>query len=76
MSEIPSYHRRSSPMWRAGPACGVFVSASRNVLDLLAAGASREEILADYSAVGGRGHYRLALNTRARQSDHPVLHVA
>ena len=47
----------------------------KDVLDLLAAGASREEILEDYPALEA-GDITAALEYAARQSDHPVLHVA
>ena len=47
----------------------------KDVLDLLAAGASREEILADYPLLE-TGDITAALEYAARQSDHPVLHVA
>ena len=46
-----------------------------DVLDLLAAGASREEILSDYPLLES-GDIAAALEYAARQSDHPVLHVA
>ena len=49
--------------------------ASRNVLDLLAAGASREEILADYPLLEDED-IAAALEFAARQSDHPILRVA
>jgi uncharacterized protein (DUF433 family) len=47
----------------------------KDVLDLLAAGATREEILEDYPALED-GDITAALEYAARQSDHPVLHVA
>lgn len=47
----------------------------RDILDLLAAGASREEILEDYPLLEA-GDISAALEYAARQSDHPVLHVA
>jgi uncharacterized protein (DUF433 family) len=47
----------------------------RDVLDLLAAGASRDEILADYPLLEP-GDIGAALEYAARQSDHPVLRVA
>lgn len=47
----------------------------RDVLDLLAAGASREEILEDYPYLTGEDITE-ALRFAARQTDHPVLHVA
>ena len=47
----------------------------RDVLDLLAAGASREEILEDYPLLEDRD-ITAALEYAARQNDHPVLHVA
>ncbi len=47
----------------------------RDILDLLAAGATREEILADYPLLES-GDITAALEYAARQSDHLVLHVA
>jgi uncharacterized protein (DUF433 family) len=47
----------------------------KDVLDLLAAGASREEILADYPLLEA-GDITASLEYAARQSDHPVLHIA
>jgi uncharacterized protein (DUF433 family) len=47
----------------------------KDVLDLLAAGASREEILADYPLLEA-GDIVAALEYAARLSDHPVLRVA
>jgi uncharacterized protein (DUF433 family) len=47
----------------------------KDVLDLLAAGASREEILSDYPLLEAED-ITAALEYAARQSDHPVLHVA
>ena len=47
----------------------------KDVLDLLAAGATREEILEDYPALED-GDITAVLEYAARQSDHPVLHVA
>jgi len=47
----------------------------KDVLDLLAAGASHAEILEDYPALED-GDIQAALEYAARQSDHPVLHVA
>jgi uncharacterized protein (DUF433 family) len=44
-------------------------------LDLLAAGASSEEVRADYP-LPEAGDITVALGYAARQSDHPVLHVA
>jgi uncharacterized protein (DUF433 family) len=46
-----------------------------DVLDLLAAGADREEVLADYPQLEA-GDIAAALEYAARQSDHPVLRVA
>ena len=46
-----------------------------DVLDLLAAGASREEILGDYPMLEAED-ITAALEYAARQSDHPVLRVA
>ena len=47
----------------------------KDVLDLLAAGASREEILEDYPLLEP-GDITAALEYVARQSDHPVLRSA
>ncbi len=47
----------------------------RDVLDLLAAGAGREEILADYPELEDED-ITAALEYAARQNDHPVLRVA
>ena len=47
----------------------------KDVLDLLAANASREEILKDYSLLEA-GDITAVLEYAARQSDHPVLRVA
>jgi len=47
----------------------------KDVLDLLAAGATREEILNDFRALEP-GDITAALEYAARQSDHPVLRVA
>jgi len=47
----------------------------RDVLDLLAAGASREEILRDYPLLED-GDITAALEFAARRSDHPILSVA
>ncbi len=47
----------------------------KDVLDLLAAGATRQEILEDYPALED-GDITAALEYAARQSDHPVLRVA
>jgi uncharacterized protein (DUF433 family) len=44
----------------------------KDVLELLAAGASREEILVDYPYLEA-GDITAALEYAARQSDHPVL---
>ena len=46
-----------------------------DVLDLLAAGANREEILGDYPLLEAED-ITAALEYAARQTDHPVLHVA
>lgn len=46
-----------------------------DVLELLAAGASRQEVLADYPYLEA-GDITAALEYAARQADHPVLHVA
>jgi uncharacterized protein (DUF433 family) len=47
----------------------------KDVLDLLAAGASREEILRDYPLLEPQD-ITAALEYAARQSDHPVLRIA
>ena len=47
----------------------------KDVLDLLAAGASREEILEDYPYLEVED-IEAALEFAAKQSDHPVLRVA
>jgi uncharacterized protein (DUF433 family) len=47
----------------------------RDVLDLLAAGATRAEILADYPYLEDED-ITAALEFAARQSDHPVLRSA
>ena len=46
-----------------------------DILDLLAAGASREEILQDYPLLED-GDITAALEFAARRSDHPILSVA
>ena len=48
---------------------------AKDVLDLLAAGATREGILDDYPLLEA-GDIVAALEYAARQSDHPVLRVA
>jgi uncharacterized protein (DUF433 family) len=47
----------------------------KDVLELLAAGAAREEILADYPLLEN-ADITAAMEYAARQSDHPVLRVA
>jgi uncharacterized protein (DUF433 family) len=47
----------------------------RDLLDLLAAGAGREEILEDHPALEA-GDITAALEYAARQSGHPMLRVA
>ena len=47
----------------------------KDVLDLLAAGASHEEILSDYPYLEP-GDIEACLSYAARQVDHPVLRVA
>ncbi|MDQ3460111.1 MAG: DUF433 domain-containing protein [Deinococcota bacterium] len=47
----------------------------KDILDLLAAGASREEILEDYPYLEA-DDITAALEFAAKQSDHPVLRVA
>ena len=46
----------------------------KDILDLLASGASREEILADYPYLEP-GDITAALEYAAKQTDHPVLRV-
>ena len=46
----------------------------KDILDLLASGASREEILADYPYLEP-GDITAALEYAAQQSDHPVVRV-
>ncbi len=47
----------------------------KDILELLAAGASREEILTDYPYLEPED-ITAALEFAARQSDHPILRVA
>ena len=47
----------------------------RDILDLLAAGASRDEILQDYPYLESED-ITAALEFAARQSDHPILRSA
>ena len=47
----------------------------KDVLDLLAAGADRDEILADYPLLEA-ADITASLEYAARQTDHPVLRVA
>ncbi len=47
----------------------------KDILDLLAAGASREEILADYPYLESED-ITAALEFAALQSDHPILRTA
>ena len=47
----------------------------KDVLDLLASGAERDEILADFPLLEA-GDITAALEYAARQTDHPVLRVA
>lgn len=47
----------------------------KDILDLLAAGASREEILQDHRLLEAED-ISAALEFAARQSDHPILRVA
>ena len=47
----------------------------KDVLELLAAGADRDEILADYPLLEA-GDIIASLEYAARQADHPVLRVA
>ncbi len=57
------------------PAFGHFASASKDVLDLIAAGATREEIRDDYPLLEA-GNITAALVYAARLADHPVLRGA
>jgi uncharacterized protein (DUF433 family) len=47
----------------------------KDILDLLAANAGREEILEDYPYLEAED-ITAALEFAARQSDHPILHAA
>ena len=47
----------------------------KDILDLLASGATREEILKDYPYLEPED-ITAVLQFAARQSDHPILHVA
>jgi uncharacterized protein (DUF433 family) len=47
----------------------------KDILDLLAAGASREEILENYPYLEAED-ITAVLEFAARQSDHPILHAA
>jgi uncharacterized protein (DUF433 family) len=47
----------------------------KDVLELLASGASREEILADYPYLEAED-ITAALEYAARQADHPILRIA
>ena len=47
----------------------------KDILDLLASGASREEILEDFPYLEPED-ITASLEFAARQSDHPILHVA
>lgn len=49
--------------------------AVKDILDLLAAGAERAEVLADHPLLES-GDITAALEYAARQADHPVLRVA
>jgi uncharacterized protein (DUF433 family) len=74
MSEL---HRITvDPGHRGGRPCirGLRIRVE-DVLDLLAAGADRDEILADLSLLEPE-EITAALEYAARQSDHPVLRVA
>jgi uncharacterized protein (DUF433 family) len=50
-------------------------SRVKDILDLLAAGATREEILANYPSLES-GDITAALEYAAKTGDHPVLRVA
>jgi len=47
----------------------------KDILDLLAAGASRDEIIEDYPYLETED-ITAALEFAARQSDHPIVHLA
>jgi uncharacterized protein (DUF433 family) len=74
VSELPRITTR--PEQCAGRPCirGLRVRV-KDILDLLAAGASREEILADYPYLEPED-IPVALEYAARQSDHPVLRAS
>ncbi len=64
------------PQQCAGRPCVRFLRIRvKDVLDLLASGASREEILEDYPLLE-EADITAVLEYAARQSDHPVLRVA
>jgi uncharacterized protein (DUF433 family) len=74
MSEI---HRITNDPQQCGgrPAIRGLRIRVKDVLDLLAAGATREEILEDYPFLED-GDITATLEYAARQTDHPVLRVA
>jgi uncharacterized protein (DUF433 family) len=74
---MPETHRiTTNPDQCAGRPClrGLRIRVT-DVLDLLAAGATHEEILADYPLLEP-GDITAALEYAARLTDHPVLRVA
>ena len=73
MSEL--HHITINPAQCGGRPCvrGLHVRV-KNILDLLASGASREEILADYPYLES-GDITAALEYAAKQTDHPILRV-
>lgn len=76
-AEVSELHRITvDPQQCGGRPCirGLRVRV-KDVLDLLAAGASHDEILADYPLLEA-GDIAAVLEFAARQSDHPILHVA
>ncbi len=76
-NNVPIRRRRMSETYRitVDPCLRGLRIRVRDVLDLLAAGADRAEILADYPLLE-EGDITAALEYAARQSDHPVLRVA
>lgn len=74
MSEL---HRITSDPERCGgrPTVRHLRIRVKDILELLAAGASHDEILQDFPLLE-KGDIFAALEFAARQSDHPILHVA
>ncbi len=75
MSELHRVTVDLCPVRRAALPARVVGIRVKDVLDLLAAGASRDEILSDYPLLEAED-ITAALEYAARQIDHPVLHVA